>query len=281
MGVLLHMTQTLIVNALDSGVLKIPPPILSRVFQTLSRGFVNLLNAKKITDTRFPFPYAQLLSILLFLHMIMTPVMISNLIESWPWACIFTFVPIFGMFSLNFVAIELENPFGDDDNDLPLLHFQKEMNNCLLMLLEDNADMVAGTSNRRCIRDFKKLHHIIQSDIAEEDDCNNAPTAQGSRRLSAFDNRQSMDDFEPEPEEEEVHAAASKNEPANALPAVTAGSASPVSVSRRLEHLEAMLGKSVETVERTFEQWMLKAVDHNEALRRNTDAITQLVMVHV
>merc|ERR1712039_218185 len=280
MGVLLHMTQTLIVNALDSGVLKIPPPILSRVFQTLSRGFVNLLNAKKITDTRFPFPYAQLLSILLFLHMIMTPVMISNLIESWPWACIFTFVPIFGMFSLNFVAIELENPFGDDDNDLPLLHFQKEMNNCLLMLLEDNADMVAGTSTRRCIRDFKKLHQMLQTD-REEDDCNNAPTAQGSRRLSAFDNRLSMDDFEPEPEEEEMQDAASKNEPANASPPVTGGSSSPLSVSRRLEHLEAMLGKSVETVERTFEQWMLKAVDHNEALRRNTDAITQLVMVHV
>ena len=31
-------------EALDDGVLKIPPPILSRVYQTISRGFVNLLN---------------------------------------------------------------------------------------------------------------------------------------------------------------------------------------------------------------------------------------------
>ena len=44
-------------EALDDGVLKVAPPILSRVYQTLSRGFVNFLNAKKIADTRFPFPH--------------------------------------------------------------------------------------------------------------------------------------------------------------------------------------------------------------------------------
>eukprot|EP00435_Cladocopium_sp_Y103_P030392 s820_g7.t1 len=41
--VCLHLLQTLITKALDDGVLKIPPPILSRVYQTISRGFVNLL----------------------------------------------------------------------------------------------------------------------------------------------------------------------------------------------------------------------------------------------
>ncbi|CAJ1372580.1 unnamed protein product [Effrenium voratum] len=50
--VLLHMIQSLITQNLENGVLKVQPPILSRVYQTLSRGFVNLLNAKKIADTR-------------------------------------------------------------------------------------------------------------------------------------------------------------------------------------------------------------------------------------
>merc|ERR1719356_1204836 len=45
---LLHMNRTLIVNAHAENVLPIAPPILTRVFQTLSRGFVHLLNAKKI-----------------------------------------------------------------------------------------------------------------------------------------------------------------------------------------------------------------------------------------
>merc|ERR1719395_338200 len=75
--VMLHLLQSLIVSAHDDGVLKVPPPILSRVFQTISRGFVNLLNAKKITDTRFPFPFSQLIAFLLLSHVFLTPLVIS------------------------------------------------------------------------------------------------------------------------------------------------------------------------------------------------------------
>merc|ERR1719183_2741457 len=154
--VMLHLIQSLITRALDDGVIKIPPPIASRVYQTISRGFVNLLNAKKITDTRFPFPYAQLISFLLFLHTILTPMIISGIIKSKVLCAVFIFIPIFGMFSLNFIASELENPFGTDDNDLPLAHFQEEMNSCLLMLLHTNTDMISTTSSK-CVIDFYEL----------------------------------------------------------------------------------------------------------------------------
>jgi hypothetical protein len=164
--VLLHLMQSVIVASLDESILKIAPPILSRVFQTLSRGFVNLLNCKKITDTRFPFPFAQLISGLLACLMVLTPVMISNVfVESKTLSFVFTFVPIFGMFSLNYVAMELENPFGDDDNDLPLDHFQEEMNSCLMMLLQENADLIC-TVKVECQKDFGMLK--IQLDEAME-----------------------------------------------------------------------------------------------------------------
>lgn len=162
--VLLHMIQSLITKALDDGVLKIPPPILSRVYQTLSRGFVNLLNAKKIADTRFPFPYVQLITMLLCLHMFLTPLMMCALLRSRVWTPLFTFVPMFGMFSINFIGVELENPFGNDANDLPLDHFQAEMNKCLLMLLQDNADLIAGVSKTRCTRDFDTLNATLNCD---------------------------------------------------------------------------------------------------------------------
>mmetsp|Transcript_35598 Transcript_35598/g.83222 ORF Transcript_35598/g.83222 Transcript_35598/m.83222 type:complete len:480 (-) Transcript_35598:172-1611(-) len=155
--VLLHLIQTLITQGLEDGTLKIPPPILSRVYQTLSRGFVNLLNAKKIADTRFPFPFAQLISMMLFLNIFLMPFLIVCLTRSKFWAPIFSFVPIFGFASLNFIGVELENPFGDDANDLPLEHFQTEMNKCLLMLLQENADLIPGTSNLRCRYDFAEL----------------------------------------------------------------------------------------------------------------------------
>uniref|UniRef100_A0A7S1RDA9 Bestrophin homolog n=1 Tax=Alexandrium catenella TaxID=2925 RepID=A0A7S1RDA9_ALECA len=161
--VILHLIQTLITKNLDKGVLKIPPPILSRVYQTLSRGFVNLLNAKKITDTRFPFPYAQLISMLLVLHTVLTPVMISELISHKAWAFVFTVVPIFGMFSLNFTASQLENPFGNDDNDLPLEDFQDEMNSSLLMLLHQNSDHIAGISDT-AVLDFEELAGSVKDE---------------------------------------------------------------------------------------------------------------------
>uniref|UniRef100_A0A7S4SS49 Uncharacterized protein n=1 Tax=Alexandrium monilatum TaxID=311494 RepID=A0A7S4SS49_9DINO len=40
----------------------------------------------------------------------------------------------------------MENPFGNDDNDLPLEHFQAEMNSSLLMLLHDRTDHVSHLS---------------------------------------------------------------------------------------------------------------------------------------
>mmetsp|Transcript_58785 Transcript_58785/g.108529 ORF Transcript_58785/g.108529 Transcript_58785/m.108529 type:complete len:537 (-) Transcript_58785:125-1735(-) len=174
--VVLHLIQTLITQGLEDGVLKIPPPILSRVYQTLSRGFVNLLNAKKIADTRFPFPYAQLISMMLLLNVFMTPCLIVCLTTSPFWAPIFSFVPIFGFASLNFIGVELENPFGDDANDLPLEHFQTEMNKCLLMLLQDNADLIAGTSSLRCRYVFSELRDSMDK---LREIRNKRPSAQG------------------------------------------------------------------------------------------------------
>jgi len=156
--VILHLIQTLITKnqTADVGVLQIPPPILSRVYQTLSRGFVNHLNAKKIVDTRFPFPYAQIIWILLIINSMLTSLMMAQLVDEPVWAAVFSFVPVFGAFSLNFIASEIENPFGNDPNDLPLEKFQGEMNNSLLMLLHGKSDLVAGLS-AGCIRDFDAL----------------------------------------------------------------------------------------------------------------------------
>lgn len=145
--VIIHMVQVLIVHYADTGVLKIPPPILSRVFQTISRGQVNLANCKKITMTLFPFPYAQLIKILLMVLCILTPVTMASLLEKPHWAFVFTVIPLFGFAALNLVAKELELPFGDDANDLPLLDFHTRMNQALLMLIRKESDIIAEVSD--------------------------------------------------------------------------------------------------------------------------------------
>jgi len=154
--VLIHMIQNLIVENQDNGVLKIPPPILSRVFQTISRGQVNLANCKKIVYTLFPFPYAQLISWLHIMVCIVTPILMSSLHQNPHWAFVFTVFPIFGVTALNLIAKELEMPFGKDPNDLPLDNFQTHMNESMLMLIRDESDIVPHIT-RFAAADFQAI----------------------------------------------------------------------------------------------------------------------------
>merc|ERR1711879_875350 len=88
---------------------------------------------------------------------------------------------VFSMFSINFIGVQLENPFGNDENDLPLDYFQGEMNRCLLMLLHDGSDIIAGVSPTRCIRDFELLADTLEEvDRARASIKGNNITASGS-----------------------------------------------------------------------------------------------------
>jgi hypothetical protein len=151
-----HMIQVLVTHNHHAGVITIPPPILSRVYQTLSRGLVNLLNAKKIKDTNFPFPYAQVIRLLLIVHSLFTPLMMTQIVKSKIFAAILSFLPIFGMYCINFIAGELEMPFGSDENDLPLKHFQTEMNATLMMLTHEKTDHLPRTSEK-AVTNFSQL----------------------------------------------------------------------------------------------------------------------------
>merc|ERR1719409_2523127 len=54
-----------------------------------------------------------------------------------PWvACICCFISTFGIHGVNNIATQLEDPLGDDANDLPCHEFHHTMNVKLLMLLD-------------------------------------------------------------------------------------------------------------------------------------------------
>lgn len=148
-----HMIQNLVTYNQQIGVLTIPPPILSRVYQTLSRGFVNLLNAKKIADTSFPFPWAQIILLLILSYSITTPLVVAAIVKQYAWAMLVTFIPVFSVIALNLVCTQLEMPFGSDANDLPLDHFQEDMNRGLLLLIHEMTDHIVST------RPFAKTRH--------------------------------------------------------------------------------------------------------------------------
>merc|ERR1719245_2715289 len=67
--------------------------------------------------------------------MVVTPIVI-NLWAAHAWYCaIATFISVVCMKGLDVTAIELENPFGDDPNDLPIFQMHHSMNRDLTLLV--------------------------------------------------------------------------------------------------------------------------------------------------
>lgn len=161
--VITHMLRNLITEAHADEVMPISPPILSRVYQSLSKGFVHYLNALKIIDTHFPYPYAHLITVLLFGHVFLTPLMLTMALNNTFWAALFTYVILVSFTALNVIAIELENPFGTDQNNLPMRRFQADMNTSLMILLEDSADLIAKCDETRCTFDFQQLQNVLNA----------------------------------------------------------------------------------------------------------------------
>lgn len=125
-----------IMRNIDSGILTLPPPILSRVFQELGMGLVEYHKAQQVVIWPFPYPYTQMNLVMLTLYMIITPLVICTW-DTYPWLCsLVTCLSVTCMFGLESIAAELENPFGEDANDLPIHEMQHVMNRTLLQQLD-------------------------------------------------------------------------------------------------------------------------------------------------
>mmetsp|Transcript_17007 Transcript_17007/g.53448 ORF Transcript_17007/g.53448 Transcript_17007/m.53448 type:complete len:505 (+) Transcript_17007:147-1661(+) len=138
--------QLLVVENIRTGVLSIPAPILSRAFQELATGMVAFHDSVKLSFVPFPFPYAQNCDLLLVLHWCLAPFVFTQWVPHPAWAFLFVFIQVFVLWSLNYIAVEIENPYGHDDNDLDGNDMQREMNRRLLLLLRPSASRAPGLS---------------------------------------------------------------------------------------------------------------------------------------
>lgn len=140
--VVLQWIQRLIIEMKEANILKIEAPILTRVFGELGHGVVHLNNARKIKDFPFPFPSAQMTVVMLVFHSCVTPIICAATVETPFWATVVTFTVVFCYWSVLFIANELEMPYGDDPNDLPLYDLSSEMNKSLIQLMKPLARQV-------------------------------------------------------------------------------------------------------------------------------------------
>jgi len=132
--IVLQWLQKTAVSNIHSGVLQIAPPIASRIFQQLGQGVMQLSAAQKIANIPFPFPYTQMVTLLLCGSTVVTPIITGLMIPQARWAGALSFVGIFGFWAINYIAAEIEMPFGDDKNDLPISDMQEDFNKSLMVL---------------------------------------------------------------------------------------------------------------------------------------------------
>ncbi|CAK0790395.1 unnamed protein product [Prorocentrum cordatum] len=130
--------QQLVVENIKIGVMSIPPPILTRSFQEMASGMVHFHNALKISTIPFPYPYAQTCDIMLLMHWMIVPFIVIQWVDIWWLSCMFGFVQVVTLWSLNLIAQELEQPFGSDPNDIDAMHMQKMMNSHLRLLVKES-----------------------------------------------------------------------------------------------------------------------------------------------
>jgi len=162
--------NALIVESLSTGLLNVPPPILSRVFQEMEKGMVEYNQVLQIMDIPFPFPYAQVSVVLLIIYFMFTPVVMCYWTNSSIFAFLFTLIAIMCMCSIELIAAELENPFGDDPNDLPCFAFQEDMNAGLLLCLDPATELVPellptarfSYEELRSVKQFKSYVQVLQ-----------------------------------------------------------------------------------------------------------------------
>lgn len=100
--------------------LDIPPPIVSRVFQEISNGMLGFNQAHKVAMVPFPFPFAQMVSLLLLILYCGMPFYIDLFTQNPVCTPLLSFLLPMVYCALNTIAVELEEPFGTDHNDVDI-----------------------------------------------------------------------------------------------------------------------------------------------------------------
>ena len=132
--------HNLIVQEISTGVLSIPAPLLTRVFQAMNQAMLSYEDARKYASTPFPFPYTAAMEIVLTVHFFLTPLMVSSWELELPGVLCFNFFLVFMMWLLHLVPRDFENPFAVQLAGLDTEKLQNTMNEILVNLMTDPMD---------------------------------------------------------------------------------------------------------------------------------------------
>jgi hypothetical protein len=113
---------------------EVAPPIISRLIQFLSDGMIFYNHARKTMFIPFPFPHAQISAFFVFTIMFTVPLLMDEYATDIYIGGALTFLTVTCLAGLHEVARELENPYRNVPNEIPLLTLQAMFNESLITL---------------------------------------------------------------------------------------------------------------------------------------------------
>eukprot|EP00592_Proboscia_alata_P008410 CAMPEP_0194363226 /NCGR_PEP_ID=MMETSP0174-20130528/11089_1 /TAXON_ID=216777 /ORGANISM="Proboscia alata, Strain PI-D3" /LENGTH=571 /DNA_ID=CAMNT_0039136577 /DNA_START=31 /DNA_END=1746 /DNA_ORIENTATION=- len=147
------------------------PPIVSRCIQFLSDGSIFYNHARKIMFIPFPFPHAQLSAVFITTIVATVPFMMeqyAGTVHKWIGA-VLTFLTVVCLVGLHEVARELENPFRNMPNDLPLCTLLAMYNEALItMYFGFHPDAFYDPSEFRKRTRFEDTRHDKENVLKEQ-----------------------------------------------------------------------------------------------------------------
>lgn len=132
----LQWIQRCIVEADQNGLIKIAPPILSRVYNQLGSGIVKLTSARQIKAFPIPFLLAQMITALMLIHWVSNSVVSALSLQSVFTAMLVCFLGQMCFWGVHYIAVEMEGPYGGEANDLCLEDMQLDINKSLLAMAD-------------------------------------------------------------------------------------------------------------------------------------------------
>eukprot|EP00746_Dinoflagellata_sp_MGD_P026465 gnl/MRDRNA2_/MRDRNA2_162393_c0_seq1.p1 gnl/MRDRNA2_/MRDRNA2_162393_c0~~gnl/MRDRNA2_/MRDRNA2_162393_c0_seq1.p1 ORF type:complete len:720 (-),score=103.08 gnl/MRDRNA2_/MRDRNA2_162393_c0_seq1:15-2174(-) len=156
-----------VLQAVHDGIITTPAPIVTRAFQQMNSGMVALSHMLSITDTPFPFPYAQIITAFLLMYMMLVILLVPAVASHWVWASLFTFVAVSSQWAINLIAAEIEQPFGDDPNDFDLWETQDDWNASLLLMIDPVTNQVMPKPKAISNSNIARLSETLYQSLAE------------------------------------------------------------------------------------------------------------------
>lgn len=151
------------------------PPIISRIIQFLGDGMIFYNHARKIMFIPFPFPHAQLSVFFVLVMLFAVPLLMVEYTGALWLGALLCFFTVTCLAGLHEVARELENPFRNVPNDIPVCTLQAMYNEALLTMFAGyHPDSFWDPS------EYKDMLPRVPEEQPEQDEKKEEPTTNSS-----------------------------------------------------------------------------------------------------